>query len=360
MERLLLTGRAISLETWRSAYIDHPLIGALARNLIWHFGSGAMGIWHEGRMVDWAGAEVVPEAPVRLWHPIHSDVQTVLAWRCRLEDGALRQPFKQAHREVYLLTDAERTTGTFSNRFAAHILKQHQFAALCGERGWRFHLMGQWDSHNTPTLELPQAGLRAELWVEFPRDEAVTAHAVYLYLTTGQVRFVDLASGTPRTLDSIPAAVFSEVMRDVDLFCGVTSIGADPLWGTRPNAPFGQYWGEFSWGELSDAARQRTELIERLLPKLAIRDRCRIEGRFFWVRGDRATYKIHMGSGHVMIEPGSRYLCIVRGPAGDVPHKVFLPFEGDVMLSTILSKAFLLAADKKITDPSIVRQLPLD
>jgi hypothetical protein len=30
------------------------------------------------------------------------------------------------------------------------------------------------------------------------------------------------------------------------------------------------------------------------------------------------------------------------------------------MLSTILSKAFLLAADKKITDPSIVRQLPLD
>jgi hypothetical protein len=78
------------------------------------------------------------------------------------------------------------------------------------------------------------------------------------------------------------------------------------------------------------------------------------------VRGDRATYKIHMGSGHVMIEPGSRYLCIVRGPAGDVPDKVFLPFEGDVMLSTILSKAFLLAADKKITDPSIVRQLPLD
>jgi hypothetical protein len=37
---------------------------------------------------------------------------------------------------------------------------------------------------------------------------------------------------------------------------------------------------------------------------------------------------------------------------------VFLPFEGDSMLSLILSKAFLLAADKKITDPAIVRQLP--
>ena len=101
-------------------------------------------------MVDWAGAEAIPEGPVRLWHPIHSDVQTVLAWRCWLEDREVRQPFKQAHREVYLLTDAERATGTFSNRFAAHILKQHQFAAICAERGWKFQLMGQWDRRTRP------------------------------------------------------------------------------------------------------------------------------------------------------------------------------------------------------------------
>jgi hypothetical protein len=147
-------------------------------------------------------------------------------------------------------------------------------------------------------------------------------------------------------------------MRDVDLFCGVTSIGADPLWGSRGEVPFREYWNEYSFGELSALAQQRAELIARMLPKLAIRDRCHIESRFLWVRGDRGTYKIHMGSGHVMIEPGSRYLCIVHGPAGDTPQNVFLPFEGDTMLATILSKAFLLAADKKIKDPSITRQLP--
>ena len=54
--------------------------------------------------------------------------------------------FKQAHREVYLLTDAERLTDTYSNRFAAHIVRQHQFSALCRERGWQFNLMGNWDS----------------------------------------------------------------------------------------------------------------------------------------------------------------------------------------------------------------------
>jgi hypothetical protein len=358
VERLLLTGRAVPLETWRSAYIDHPLLAGLARKLIWQFGSGATAIWHEGCMVDWAGTDVAPEGPVRLWHPIHSDLQTVLAWRCRLEDHQIKQPFKQAHRELYLLTDAERATATFSNRFAAHILKQHQFAALCSERGWTFRLMGQWDSANTPTLEVPHAGLRAEYHVDFPADGSISGHAVYLYLSTGQVRFIDAASGTVRSLESIPPAVFSEVMRDADLFCGVTSIGADPLWGTRADAPFREYWRDYSFGDLSSVSQQRVELIERLLPKLAIRDRCRIEGRFLLVRGDRAEYKIHMGSGNVMIEPGSRYLCIVHGPAAGTPQKVFLPFEGDTMLSTILSKAFLLAADKKITDPSITRQLP--
>ena len=52
-----------------------------------------------------------------------------------------------------------------------------------------------------------------------------------------------------------------------------------------------------------------------------------------------------------MIEPGSRYLCIVRGGSTNV----FLPFEGDAMLSLILSKAFMLAADSKIKDASILR-----
>jgi hypothetical protein len=36
---------------------------------------------------------------------------------------------------------------------------------------------------------------------------------------------------------------------------------------------------------------------------------------------------------------------------------VMLPFDGDQVLSVILSKALLLAADNKITDPAILQQL---
>jgi hypothetical protein len=50
--------------------------------------------------------------------------------------------------------------------------------------------------------------------------------------------------------------------------------------------------------------------------------------------------------------PNDQYLCIVPGrdSGPDPRQKVFLPFEGDTMLSIILSKAFLLAEDDKISD----------
>jgi hypothetical protein len=57
------------------------------------------------------------------------------------------------------------------------------------------------------------------------------------------------------------------------------------------------------------------------------------------------------------MEPGGTYLPIVpkvgAGPVG----RVFLPFDDDPMLSLILSKAFLLAKDSKIPDPSIAKQI---
>ena len=78
------------------------------------------------------------------------------AWRRFLEEREITQPFKQAHREVYLLTAAEERTATYSNRFAAHILRQHQMAALARGRGWRYALQGAWDSGDEQaTLELP-------------------------------------------------------------------------------------------------------------------------------------------------------------------------------------------------------------
>ena len=48
---------------------------------------------------------------------------------------------------------------------------------------------------------------------------------------------------------------------------------------------------------------------------------------------------------------------LVVAPSLQSPRSVALPFEGDRTLSMILSKAFLLVEDDKITDPTILRQI---
>ncbi|HEX4594496.1 MAG TPA: hypothetical protein VH157_09480, partial [Bryobacteraceae bacterium] len=124
-------------------------------------------------------------------------------------------------------------------------------------------------------------------------------------------------------------------------------------------APFQEYWSAFSFGELTEMAKNRAGIIERILPRLAIADRCKIDGRFLVVRGGRTTYRIHLGSGNVYMEPGSMYLCIVEGAATKAkPRNLALPFEEDHKLSQILSKAFMLADDRSIKDQSILRQFP--
>ncbi|GHO59002.1 DUF4132 domain-containing protein [Ktedonobacter robiniae] len=389
IERLPLIERTWPLATWRKRYLEHPLVGTLAHHLIWRFTNGKRvdtGIWREGHLVDMHDQplQLTDEAVVTLWHPVFSPAEEVLAWREWLEEQRITQPFKQAHREVYLLTDAERNTRVYSNRFATHILRQHQFNSLAIGRGWQSKLRLAVDDVYPPTmLSLPHWGLRAEFWVEGAGDNYETDindAGTYFYLTTDQVRFYEIdaaenyahAGGggyvsnswrgddtaVPLALDQIPPLVFSEVLRDVDLFVGVASVGNDPTWQDGgPEGQYRDYWHSYGFGELSATAETRKQILERLIPRLSLAPRCRIEGRFLKVQGDLRIYKIHLGSGNILMEPNDQYLCIVPGRGANTTQDLYLPFEGDTVLAIILSKAFLLAEDTKITDPTITSQI---
>lgn len=374
LERLLFTERSWPLPVWRERYLDHPLLADPARRLVWMFEHDRQeeaGAWRDGAIVDAGDRPLVPLPPetlVRLWHPVRADGTTTAAWQAWLERHGVRQPFKQAHREIYVLTDAERATATYSNRFAAHILRQHQFRALAQGRGWRYRLQGGFDDRNAPSLELPGWRLTVEFLVEpIEADATLTNGGVYPFVVTDQVRFRRLDRrrrdyydryGDVVPLAEIPPLVFTEVMRDVDLFVGVASVGADPTWRDRGPQRIREYWEGYAFGELTASAQTRRVVLERLVPRLAIAPRCELEERFLVVRGDLRTYRIHLGSGNILMEPNSQYLCIVPKPGGnDATAELFLPFEGDTLLATILSKAILLANDRAITDPTIARQI---
>ena len=421
-DKFLLDEREWPLAVWQERYLTHPILGNLARRLIWVMDgipslpndatknfqnepapspSHPLPQGEVGRLAEPEGSPTPPAsggpcergtreqgggspAPpsVRLWHPLGAPLDDVLRWRQTLEARGIVQPFKQAHREVYLLTDAERHTRTYSNRFAAHILKQHQFNSLCILRGWKNKLRLMMDDEYPPaTRDLPQHNLRAEFWVDGIGDDYGTdtnEAGTYLRLATDQVRFYRLdalpnaahaggggygAQGRmtpaePLPLEDVPPLVFSEVMRDVDLFVGVASLGNDPTWADGgPQGRFVAYWQDYAFGELTETAQTRADVLARLLPRLKIAARCRLDGRFLIVRGDLRTYKIHLGSGNILMEPNDQYLCIVPSSRPEDSGDLFLPFEGDRTLAVILSKAFLLADDTRISDPTIMRQI---
>ncbi len=392
LDGLFLQRKTWAYATWAERYLNHPLVGTLARRLIWWFDTGKKkhaGIWLDGRLVNVEGSPLnldADTAVVSLWHPLDAGTENVVAWRRFMDEHQIVQPFKQAHREVYLLTDAERTTRLYSNRYASHIIKQHQFNALAAIRGWKNALQLMVDQSFPPARrELPAWNLRAEFWVNGAGEEYnvdTNETGTFCRVSTDQVRFYPLnaplgyggpgygggaygtnyghADAEPVSLDQIPPLVFSEIMRDVDLFVGVASVGNDPAWQDGgPEGRYQAYWQQYSFGDLSATAQTRKDVLDRLIPRLKIAGQCSIDGKFLIVRGKVRTYKIHLGSGNIVMEPNDQYLCIVpgRGQASRGTEGVFLPFEGDQTLSIILSKAFLLAADDRITDQTILSQL---
>jgi hypothetical protein len=366
VEDLLVESRDWPLATWRARYFEHPVTRQFGRTLIWRFrdASGTrsgLPLADEIVGVDGAPLVIADDARVLVWHPIDATEAEVAAWRDLLLAREIRQPFKQAFREVYRLTPAEETTETYSNRYAGHVLHYPQARALMTARRWGSNFLGPFDGgyNGLAKREFPTPRIRAEFYHDAVETEAIRDSV--RHCTTDQVRFHPMGPGPQAVmrLVDVPAVVFSEAMRDVDLFVGVSSVAADQNWqdaGPDRRPPFETLVTAALHEELTSSAKVRRDVIERILPGLAIADRCELLDRWLRVRGDVRTYKIHLGSGNILMEPADTYLCIV--PArGAATESIFLPFDDDSRLSLILSKAFLLANDRKIRDQSIIRQI---
>jgi hypothetical protein len=362
LEAGVTSGATLPYRRWRDELAANSLGWSVVRRLIWEV-PGLAGQWRAvlatgdgfADLTGTAVPEPEPDAEIRLWHPLNTSAEEIRAWRDLLTDCELWQPFKQAFREVYLLTPAEVETGTYSNRFAAHVVHYRQLYALMKARGWTCSMLGPWDGGDTDDAYRVLAG---GAWrVGFRHHYRDQQPEGVECASTDRVWVDRRVGGSWRTaqLADVPAIVLSEAMRDADLFVSVTSIATDPHWIDRGDGLYADYWREASLAELTATAQVRRNALERIIPRTKIADRCELIERHLVVRGQLYTYKIHLGSANILMEPGNTYLCIV--PSRREPHEpVFLPFDDD-RLALILSKAFLLADDARITDPSIVAQL---
>lgn len=409
LEALLIAPRSWPAAAWRERYLGHPLTRPWANRLLWRFdvdGSTRLGMPMNETIEGRDGPlDVGPDATVRPWHPIFSPAEEVVAWRGWLLEHQLRQPFKQAFREVYRLSVAEMDRSR-SARFAGNVLHYNQASALMSARRWNANRLGFWDGgyDGLAKRTFEGHGIRAEFDHQLARDEesvgrlaerqavragdddspltiedlvarlveaarrlperdagsAYQAETVR-YCRTGDIRFFrddDLDGSQPLALRDVPPEVFSEAMRDVDLFVSVSSVAIDQLWRDLGEPRVAAYRNLSAFAVLPESAQTRRDVLQRLIPRSRIADRCTFDERYLRVRGDLRTYRIHLGSAQVLMEPNDQHLFITlpKGRDAAEANGIFMPFE-DTLLGHVLGKAFLLADDSRIADQTVREQI---
>ena len=375
LESSFVNLRSMSPAHWRQFLIDHPLLGFLGRRLIWVFsneqGWERSGLYSKGQFSGPSGeaVDLTPATKVRLWHPLSTEASEVQQWREHIFASAIRQPFRQAFREFYQITDDERQTKMYSNRFAGTLMRQHQFSSLCRARGWKYRLMGaEFDGFNVPTKLLAPWKMHVEFYVDLPSDRKPallesalgekSGYGINLFLGSDQVRFY--RDRREIAVEEVPAIVYSEIMRDVDLFTSVSAVGQDESWSDQGDRGIGVVASRTDINDLSAMLALRIEVLSRVLLLTPIAEHCKIEKTWLVVRGQLGTYRIEMLLGAVLriTDSGVRQLKIPQKLLDDVSVDFSaFPIDLDHRTEIILRKAYVLANDGKIDSPDLIRQL---
>lgn len=139
LERMMSEERRVDAAVFRSAFVSHPLVGHLARRLVWGTYDAAGALVAAFRVTEDRRFETVDDAPftlgehdrVGLVHPLVLSRADLSVWGSQLADYGILQPFAQIGRPIVTL-DVAAVHTRHSGRTASSAL-------LYGLRryGWR-------------------------------------------------------------------------------------------------------------------------------------------------------------------------------------------------------------------------------
>lgn len=147
LEKLMCEGRDLPFEIWKEHYLDHPIVGTLARRLFWKFGGELVYLEQNPTAADKQNGETLDGRsivgcdgmPIHLWHPAELNNDEIEQWQKWALLHRLIQPFQQVLREVHRATVPD---GISEHLYQKELLHQGAFAALCRERGWLYSFHG--------------------------------------------------------------------------------------------------------------------------------------------------------------------------------------------------------------------------
>lgn len=224
------------------------------------------------------------------------------------------------------------------------------------------------DGGNVPTRRLAAWNIDVEFHVDLPPDRDAklrnsalndqSGSGINLFVASDQVRFY--LDRREIALDEVPAVVYSEMMRDVDLFTSVCAVGEDETWYDQGDRGTGIISRQFDTHEIDAVIALRADILARVLPHTPIADRCKIAKGVLEVRGQFGTYRIFLGwTGAALVsDKDVRYLRVPRTVLDAITLKMELfPIELDYRTETALRQAYVLANDWEIDSPELIRQL---
>lgn len=372
IESLFTSGREWHQDDFLDCYVRHPVMGPLACRMVWAFapfeGEAVCGIPERGgtTMHTPHGPQPVP-APslVTLLHPVTASGPVLDQFRRLVLDAGIRQPVRQLWRETYQPSPAAEDHKLYSGRYAEHILHSRQLFGLARRRGWHGGFLSDaYDGGGTATAhrDYPAAGLRVSWWLESlepNRDTHIELCQTgrLIFTTTGD------ATMTPIPLADVPPELFSEALRDLDLFVSVTTVASDPAWPHGPDAPpiFAGYWARASRDGMDQLRASRRQALAPAYATPGPDDRFHLTERDLVIHGSLATYHIDLATAGVRMEPAGKWLTFDTKPATPADTTDLFPWlpatDDHEILHRITLRATILANDEQLASQQLLRQI---
>jgi len=305
--------------------LKHPILAPLLQKLVFKSDVYIGMLTAEGiRLLSGDIISLAPTTTLKIAHPYHLlESGQWRQWQAYMFEHKIKQPFKQVLRELYVINEDEKGQKR-SLRYAGHQVNPSQTVALLKTRGWQI----SYDEGPRKVYykENIVASLYAQAdWFTPAEIEAPAIEGVYFY---------NRLTGKSIVLDDIPAAIFSEIMRDIDLVVSVAHVG-----GVDPEASH-------------STVEMRSVIVEELTKLLKLTN-VEVKKQHALIEGKLASYSLHLGSG-VVHQMGGSMIPII---AVQAQHRgrIFLPMvDDDPRTAEIMSKLLLLSEDTKIKDPAIL------
>lgn len=317
-----------------SRFTHNELIAMSANPVIKHIlcslffvADGKAAMLRGGKFVDFVSGEVLTAEEVYIAHPF--DLYNLKCWKAAqkyLLENKIRQPFKQAFRELYPKT-ADEINDTRTNRYHGHQISAQKAIAVAKGRGW----------HTGEDVGLQKVYYKEDIIAVLFGVWDLGYSSFTDHPTISSVFFLNRRTLNILPLKDIGDKMFSEVMRDVDLIVATSH-------------PLG-----YDFEESLSTVEVRRQICQNIIELLSIPN-ASVEGYHINIKGSYGDYAINLKTGNAYKQlSGALNIMAIND---STQNKVFLNFIDDnPKTAEVVSKMLLLADDQKIKDADILREI---